>query len=157
MRLSPHFTLNEFTRSMFAARHAIDNVPSPENIENMIALCQNVLEPVRARFGPIRITSGFRNAQVNKGIGGSTRSQHMTGQAADFESFTGKADNFEIAKWIESNVEFDQLILEMYNPAVGPTSGWVHASYRRDGTNRRSVLTASLINRKVVYTNGLVL
>ena len=54
----------------------------------------------------------------------------------------------------ENNLDFDQLILEFYTPG-DPRSGWIHISYNEDGKNRKSVLTASRINGKTVYTNGL--
>ena len=65
-----------------------------------------------------------------------------------------KRSNADVAMWIENNLDFDQLILEFYTPGE-PSSGWIHVSYNEDGKNRKSVLTASKINGKTVYTNGL--
>lgn len=41
------------------------------------ALCKDVLEPARAKFGPIHITSGYRHAAYNRSIGGATASVHI--------------------------------------------------------------------------------
>jgi hypothetical protein len=135
--LSPHFTLREFVKSQTALRRGIGNNPDDTEIKNLIALCENVLEPVREHFKkPVRINSGFRSPDLNSAIGGSKTSQHMTGEAADFE--ISGVDNLEIAKWIRDQLDFDQLILEFYEPGI-PSSGWVHVSYRRP--NRRDHFT----------------
>lgn len=41
------------------------------------------MEPARLEVGPIIINSGFRNARVNRLVGGVAGSQHLIGQAAD--------------------------------------------------------------------------
>lgn len=139
-RLSQHFSLREFTRSQTAVRRGIRNVPTPEHVANMEALSREVLEPVRAQFGrPVRITSGYRSAALNRAIGGSNTSQHSNGEAADFE--IPGVDNRVVARWIAANLTFDQLILEGYRPA-DPNSGWVHVSFSRLRA-RRQVLTAT--------------
>ena len=63
----------------------------------------------------------------------------MSGQAVDFE-IPGIA-NFDLAKWIEANLSFDQLILEFHRHGE-PGTGWVHCSYVGDMTNARSILTS---------------
>jgi hypothetical protein len=139
MKLSPHFTLRELTKSQTAERLGIDNTPGGDAVEALRALCANVLEPVRLRFGPLSPSSGYRGPKLNAAIGGSGKSQHMRGEAADIE--VAMASNPELARWIVANLEFDQLILEFYVPG-DPRSGWVHVSYTATGRNRREVLTA---------------
>ena len=110
MRLSTNFTLEEFTRSQTAIRQNIDNTPTEEHSENLKLLCEMVLQPVRDHFGPIAINSGYRGVVLNKTIGGSFKSQHCQGQAADIECpGTG---NRHVADWISDNCTFDLLILE---------------------------------------------
>lgn len=153
-KLSPNFTLRELTRSEAAERQGIDNTPSPTQIENLKALCVNVLEPLRAHLGkPIAISSGYRGPEVNKLIGGSTTSQHSKGEAADFEVFG--MSNHALARTILTlGIPFGQLILEFYSP-TDPSAGWVHVSYSR-GTNKGEVLTATRgPDGKTVYTQGL--
>lgn len=84
--LSPHFSLKEMTDSQTARKYGIANVPSPEAVENLRALCVHTLEPLREALGlPIIITSGFRTKALNDKLAHSSeRSQHMQGQAADF-------------------------------------------------------------------------
>lgn len=138
MQLSPHFTLDEFTRSATAQRLGIANQPNRAQIAAMVALCENVLEPVRSHFGkPVRITSGFRSPALSKAVGSTSKSQHGRGEAADFE--IAGVSNYEVARWIRDHLTFDQLILENYVRGV-PNSGWVHVSYRI-GRARHSVLT----------------
>ena len=82
-RLTEHFSLGEMLRSCTADYFGIDNVPTVEQHENMQALCEKVLEPLRKKFGVIIISSGFRNPRLNQAVGGSPQSQHMRGEAAD--------------------------------------------------------------------------
>lgn len=140
MRLSSNFTLKEFTRSQFATRHGIDNTPKSNHIENLRRLCDKVLQPARNALGALDVTSGFRCDRLNTAIGGSSSSQHRLGEAADVEPNRPDVSNLELAHWIVENVQFDQLILEYYDPKEGPHSGWVHVSYR-EGDNRKQLLT----------------
>ena len=146
-RLSDHFTLEELCKSQTAERHHLNNVPSdPEIVENLRAVCEKILEPVRANFGkPFSPSSGYRSPKLNKLVNGSKSSQHLRGEAADFE-VPGVA-NFDLATWIEQNLPFDQLILEFYEPGK-PNSGWVHCSLKRQGANRGETLTINKDGRK---------
>jgi zinc D-Ala-D-Ala carboxypeptidase len=151
MKLSTNFSLSELTKSEAASRLGLDNDPTQEIISSLQALVNYILQPVRDKFGPVVVTSGYRSPEVNKAIGGSTTSDHCKGQAADFEVL-GK-DNRELAIWIAENMQFTQLILEFYKPGV-PDSGWVHCSY--DPSNlKRQVLTAEKVNGKTVYSTGI--
>jgi zinc D-Ala-D-Ala carboxypeptidase len=151
MKLSTNFSLSELTKSEAATRLGLDNTPALQIIENLEALVENILQPVRDKFGPVVVTSGYRSPEVNKAIGGSATSDHCKGQAADFEVL-GK-DNRELAIWIAENMQFTQLILEFYKPGV-PDSGWVHCSYD-PGNLKRQVLTAEKVNGKTVYSTGI--
>ena len=125
--LSDHFSLAEFTKSQTAIRKGIKNEPKEKEIENMRLLCENILEPIRENYGlPFTLNSGFRSLGLNKEIGSSPTSQHVTGQAADFEIPT--ISNKDIAHWIRDSLDYDQLLLEFYKEG-DPSSGWVHCSY----------------------------
>ena len=152
MKLSKNFSLKELTKSQTAMRNDIDNSPSTEQIVNLTALCNCVLQPIRDEHGRVDINSGLRVLELNRKIGSSDNSQHVLGMAADIEC--PAVDNFELAKWINNNLDFDQLILEFYT-AGEPTSGWVHVSYNRDGSNRKKAMTAVKNNGKTVYQEGL--
>jgi len=149
MQLSPHFSLAELTKSQTAERQGIDNTPGPAEIEHLRRVCEEILEPVRTHFGvPFSPSSGFRCLALNRAIGSKDTSQHIFGQAADFE-VPGQT-NPAVAQWIADNLAYDQLILEFYQPGI-PGSGWVHCSIRPYG-NRQMALT---INRDGVL-QGLV-
>lgn len=155
MQLSEHFNLKEFTKSETAIRKRIDNTPNAEHAQNLKNVCEKILEPVRRHFGkPVRINSGYRGPALNAAVGGSSKSQHCNGEAIDFE--IDGLPNPDLAKWVAENCEFDQIILEFYDPKEGPNSGWVHASYTSKGQNRKQKLTAVTEKGKTVYKPGFV-
>jgi len=152
VKLSENFTLQEFTKSQTAIRKGLDNTPAEAHIENAKELFANVVQKVRDNFGVTIINSGYRGPDLNYAIGGSNTSQHTRGQAVDIEC--PGTPNYDVAKWVEDNLEFDQLILEFYTPGI-PDSGWVHVSYKTED-NRKQCLTAMKENGKTIYKPGLV-
>jgi len=152
MKLSKNFSMAEFTKSQTAERKGIDNTPQGEHLEAAKALFENVVQKVRDHFGPTVINSGYRCPELNEAVGGSATSQHCHGEAADIE-VPGVA-NADLANWIVENTDFDQVILEFYTPGI-PDSGWVHVSYKADGSNRGKPMTASRVNGKTVYSVGI--
>ena len=152
MNLSPHFTLEEMIKSQAGDRAGIDNLPPPACREALRALCVNVLEPIRERFGPVVINSGYRGPELNRMVGGAASSQHCSGEAADIE--VPGMSNGDLARWIEKHLEYDQLILECYKPGI-PSSGWVHVSYKAHTPNRKQELTATVVNGKMTYAPGI--
>ena len=152
MKLSKNFSLKELTRSQTAIRHGIINLPNQEQLVCLTALTTAILQPIREVHGRVDINSGLRVLELNRKIGSGDTSQHVLGQAADLEC--PSIDNLQLAKWIEQNLTFDQLILEFYEKGE-PTSGWIHVSYNNEGENRKRVLTASRIDGKTQYTEGI--
>ena len=149
MILSKSFTLNELTKSQEATRLGIENIPNEEEIQNLKILCEKILQPVRDFYGmPLSVSSGYRSAALCEAIGSSATSQHTKGQAADFEIFG--VHNKELSDWIVQNLDYDQCILEFWNPN-DPNSGWVHCSYNDSG-NRKQYLNAQKLNGRIVYT-----
>ncbi len=136
MRLSKNFVLSEITRSNTATRLGISNEPTKEHLENMQRLISNLVQPMRDELGPIRITSGYRSKELNRAIGGSTRSQHCKAQALDLQFWeNGQMNNKKIYDWIiNSHLEFDQMINEF-------DFAWIHLSLKKKG-NRKEVLEA---------------
>ena len=124
--LTAHFSLREMCASGTAIRLGIKNEPSEEVINRLQQLCEHVLEPLRQRFGVIRITSGYRCDRLNRAVGGVKNSQHRLGEAADIH-----VSNIEVGRkmfrYIKENLEFDQLLFERIqeNGAC-----WLHVSYR---------------------------
>lgn len=121
MKISEHFDFNEMTFSQWAIRSNVQNLPSASELENLKLLCNEVLEPVRKLLGvPLKISSGYRNARVNKAVGGSLSSQHMQGLAADFIPI-GMSLEDAITKIMASDIAYDQLIDEY--------GSWIHISH----------------------------
>jgi hypothetical protein len=148
MKLSEHFALAEFTRSESAKRHGVSNEPTPEHLENIKVLCEKVLEPIRTKFGPLNISSGYRSKVLNHYIGGSLSSQHCEGKAADIDQDgMGGASNTEIFNYIKDNLDFDQMIWEFGD---NNKPDWVHVSYN-EVKNRKQVLRALKVNGKTAY------
>ena len=136
MRLSKNFVLSEITRSNTAKRLGIDNGPNKNHLRSIQRLITNLIQPMRDALGPIRISSGYRNPNVNRAIGGSTKSQHCKGEALDLQFWDdGKISNKKLYDWVlSSNVEFDQMINEF-------DFAWIHISLKAED-NRKQVLEA---------------
>ena len=85
MQLSEHLSLAEVTYSETAKRLGISNEPTPEHLEAFKLLAANIFEPIRTHFGkPIKVSSGYRSAALNKATpGSSATSQHCKGEALD--------------------------------------------------------------------------
>lgn len=117
-----------FTYSKIGVKYGIENKPNSEQISNGKRLFKNILKPISNQYSNLIVTSAFRNEKINRLVGGSLNSQHMTGEALDFH--VPGISHKEVARWIIGNLKFDQLILE-------PT--WIHISY--SDKNKNEVLT----------------
>ena len=99
--ISEHISYKEGVRSNTATRRGIDNTPNNEQLDNMELVAEEVFEPLRAYVnGPIKINSFFRCPELNKAIGGSSKSQHCKGQAMDIDDTFGRMTNAEMYHWI---------------------------------------------------------
>lgn len=153
-----YFTIDELTRSATAKRLGINNQPNAIYRVNLIALIENVLDPLREKWGmPIIVTSGYRCEKLNKAVGGSSSSQHMKGQAADIRTVSdSRVDNMKLLKCLlRSGLEFDQVICE-YPDAQGRPD-WIHVSWAGKGKNRKLKTTATKIGSKTYYTHKIVI
>ena len=128
-----HFTISELLKSDTALKNKLWNGAPKEAEENLRALVDEVLDPLREAYGrPIRVNSGYRCPRLNTLVGGTPNSQHMRGEAADIQPVVGnEADLPELARILIENGKFDQLI-------IYPT--FIHVSYRKLGWNRKQVL-----------------
>lgn len=129
-----YFTIKELISSSTATQHNINNTPTKEIEENLKALVDNILDPLREAYGkPIIVTSGYRCEKLNTLLKGSKTSQHRFGQAADIKtSLDTPTENKKLFDLVQKlNLPFDQLIDE-YN------FNWVHVSY--SPRNRKQVL-----------------
>lgn len=143
MRLSKNFTYEELCHSSVAERKGLKNRPKTKEeekkvIENLRALCIEVLQPLRDCLGkPVVISSGYRSSEVNKAVGGVKGSQHLRGEAADIH-VENTEHLLKIMHFIMEETDFDQLIWEKNKAGTQ----WVHVSYRRNGVNKHQVLSS---------------
>lgn len=135
MNVSPHFSWDELTRTGQTALQAANRAEAEQYRASLTKLATDILEPIRAKFGPVKINSAFRGPSVNAAVGGSKTSQHMRGEAADIVAPSVSVE--ELHRWIcaESGLAFGQCILEKSAPAK-PFS-WVHVSL---GTKREALV-----------------
>jgi len=128
MRLSPHFTLAEFTHSDTALRLGIDNSLPPQ-LTNTALETAHMMERIRAYLWerlrkevPIEVTSGYRCAALNAAIGGAAQSDHMRMMAVDFRApvFGSPQQVCLVIAPAVYSLQIGQLILEY--------DSWVHVS-----------------------------
>lgn len=119
-----NFTISELVKSDTAEKAGINNTPDINSLDNLLELIFYVLQPLRDKLGkPMIITSGYRNSQVNKLVGGASNSGHLTGRCADIHvnGMTAK----ELYNFIKkSGVKYRQCILE--------SNSWVHIDHKKD-------------------------
>jgi hypothetical protein len=130
--LTEHFSYNEMTRSTWAEKHGKDNTPDDLQLLALQNLCRVLLEPLRAKFGPIIINSAFRSEEVNTGVHGVGASKHLSGEAVDIhlpDMETGRA----YYCFILHNIDFDQLIFEHRRDGAV----WLHCSVLLDSRENR--------------------
>jgi len=151
MKLTEHFTLEEFVRSATATKYNIDNTPSDAVVKRLRALCENILEPLRISFGaPINVTSGYRCKELNShpDVKGSETSDHMYGMAADIVVYKRTKDgnvkrdpNGNPIKDKEGNRRLFELCISLglhYKQLIDEYNfSWVHVSYQAESTKHQ--------------------
>jgi hypothetical protein len=149
-KISKHINGREATESYTAKRKGIENIPNEYQLTNMVGVAENVFEPLRDWVGgPIKINSFFRSVDLNKAIGGSSKSQHCQGRAIDIDDVYGHKTNAEMYNYIKNNLDFDQLIWEF---GTDDNPNWVHVSYVSADENRRRCLKAEKQKGRTVYS-----
>ena len=117
-----YFTIKELSKTN---HKNIDNTPDETSTNNLIALVDNILDPLREWYGkPIIVNSGYRCNKLNTAVKGAKNSQHIFGEAADITAGS-KTENKKLFEYIRDNLEFDQLINES-------DFTWIHVSFRKD-------------------------
>jgi len=149
VRISKHISYKEATRSATALRLGIENIPNEYQLQNMEMVAKKVFEPLReAVDAPIKINSFFRCEELNKAIGGSSKSQHCQGRAIDIDDIYGHVSNAFMYYYIKDNLDFDQLIWEF---GTDGSPDWVHVSYVDEDSNRKRCLKAYREDGKTKY------
>ena len=159
--LSPHFTLGELTKTSTGMM----NIPSRVSIENLKRVC-GWLEALRARYNlryvspssdhpahpgtppnlggekdteePIVISSGYRSPEVNRRVGGSATSNHLTGCAVDIRVY-GIEQAMRYAVILmdyadETRQDYDELLIERNKGG----RYWVHFAVRPKDNRRKT-------------------
>lgn len=148
VNISKHISYDEAVASVTGERLGIKNIPNVKVLENMKQTAEKIFEPLRDHFNvPILIISFYRCPSLNKAVGGSKTSQHVTGEAMDLRG-TGAVGNADIFHYIKSNIVFDQMIWEFGND---DEPSWVHVSF--SNKPRKQILKAIKQNNKTVYLN----
>lgn len=127
--ISKDFSYREFERSEVAdAKHICNVITSFEVRDSILALTENVLQPLRDAWGkPLTVNSGYRCKTLNAAVGGVPTSQHVKGEAADIAA----GDPVKLARLaVKLGLPFDQMILY-------PT--FVHFSHRLNGEQRGQI------------------
>jgi hypothetical protein len=149
MKISDHITYAEAIHSNTAKRKGIDNTPSEIQVTAMKLLAEKVFEPLRKWVGgPIKVNSFFRSEALNESIGGASSSQHCKGQAIDIDDVYGKKTNADMYHWIQTNLDYDQMIWE-FGTDMQPN--WIHVSYVSEEKNRNKCLKAYKENGRTKY------
>ena len=134
MKISENFDLREVEYSHTAVYLGIDNAAPQDVIGNARKFAQLVLQPVREKIGmPFDVSSWYRSPALNKAVGGSATSSHITGMAVDFTIRGMTAQETYEAVLValkDMRIQFDQLILE-HNTKTGER--WVHLGWSKQG------------------------
>ena len=132
MKLTPNFRIEEFEVTSVLA---VNLVPK-EYVPRLMCLCSAILQPIRDRFGYVKISSGYRSSHVNQEVGGVPSSQHVTAEACDFVCPTQPTyDVWDyIVKMVGMGWPVDQAIW------YKETTGHIHISHTTRKKNRRQLL-----------------
>ncbi len=121
-----------------------DGSVTPEEAKvNLTALVENVLDPVRERYGAaIHVNSGYRTEAYNKKIGGANGSQHCCKNGSAAADICAVHSGFGcMAEWMNANLKIAKIIVELgkFDQMILYPQ-FVHVSWKRQGGNRCQVL-----------------
>ena len=124
-----NFTISELCKSDTVTKYGINNVPDLKALDNLLNLIFYILQPIRDKFGAIKITSGYRNNQLNKLVGGVANSNHLYGCAADIIPL--KASFKQIYDFVVK-LDYDECYIEQSNGKK-----WLHIAYRKNNNRKK--------------------
>jgi hypothetical protein len=129
---APNFRYWELYWSDTALRKGINNMPTPEEWVKLERIAREILQPIRTKFGAMRINSGYRSVELCLAMGSSKNSNHARAEAFDIEPYNNKIPLIEVINWINDHLEFRELIAEYF------PNGWIHVA-SRPGSNDRII------------------
>lgn len=126
--ISKYFKFKETIVSTTADNKGIKNIPSDSELRAITWTARFKMDPIREILGvPLIPTSWFRSPEVNKLVGGSTTSDHLTGTSVDFYSpHMSPAKIYDTLRDFAKVIDYDQLILYPTHVHIGfrhPESG----------------------------------
>jgi len=136
IKFSKNFTLKELTWSDTARARLIPNDPTVKQVDRLVELVRDLLQPLRDDVGPLLVTSGFRSKKLNQAIGGAKNSAHMAAYAADVVPTRVSLEH--LMEWFKkTNRPFDQAIIERSG-----SKRWLHIGLKHpdSGEQRRQLL-----------------
>ena len=126
-----NFSIKELCHSDTATAFKFSNVPETIAVmDNLLNLIVYVLQPLRDKFGAIKVTSGFRNTRLNRLVGGSATSNHLVGSAADL--IPQKATFKQLYDYVTTHLDYDECFIETDKKG----NKWLHVAFRK-GNNRK--------------------
>lgn len=131
-KITENFTIEEMVNSSTATRLGIDNTPTSDQMNNIVKLVHEILQPIRDEYKkPIIVTSGFRCEKLNTAVGGVKTSQHLMGEAADIRTVSdSKEDNRELYMLIIDMVKKGMIVVgQIINEH---NYDWIHISLPTD-------------------------
>lgn len=144
VRNNKYFSFNEFIDSDTANKCKINNIPNFEVIIHIMEFLP-LLNELRDKWseyskskgssdGALKITSGYRSINLNKKVGGSATSAHLTGYAVDLQPCNNKIDDFInfCRDFFKYRRDFDQVIIEKSG-----NTRWVHVGYKNNVGQQR--------------------
>jgi hypothetical protein len=142
-RISPNFTWQELTDTSRSALLAKNREEAERFKAPLTALANELLEPLRAQFGPLQINSAFRGPSLNAAVNGRPGSQHLRGEAADIVPLRDGVTVEHMFRWVKaSSLKFGQVIWE----CPSASSRWLHLSLGEPWRTRN--------NREALYFDG---
>ena len=129
--------------------------------KNIVFLIQSLLDPIREKLGrPVRVTSGYRNEKLNKAVGGSTTSNHLTGCAADIHTGNDSTDNIKIIEaLLQLGCSYDEIIAEgaYFDKNDRLISAkWIHVALKPYNNRKKFLYTVDFKTYHQLHKNTVI-
>jgi hypothetical protein len=138
LKLSENFNLYELIKS--ESHPELVEYPNQQVIDQLRLHATTILQPIRNKFGALRVNSGYRNEVLNRAVGGETNSVHqvyyrtvLLGAAVDIVPL--EADIIEVFEWAFENVTPMKTIILYRLPSVTNTK-FLHTDNRMNRNGR---------------------
>lgn len=151
-KLTEQFTLGQICVGSSGIPSGVNyGIPASEIVCNLRLLVANCIEPIKAKYPNMNITSAWRSEAQNTKIGGSKTSDHLKGMAIDFQlkGFSRKQHYDAIIEIQKMLPAFRQLILEY----KGATT-WIHIAFNVNNNLMQALTIDAAINKTLYPKSG---